>query len=354
MLEKKLNEYNIFALRDLARKTGVSSPTSKKKEQLIKEILEITSGEKKPIESKTKQGRPPKMFGYDFTSVFDFAENNLSTQTLNQEVVTYSHDDILTVAGWIELVNNGAGILWVDKNFKNEQIFIQSEILKSCVVKNGDRIVAEVVVVENQKVVKNIFSINDCPILSMSKKREDYDSIEHVLPSKLMKFKKSMFQDLQILKGENVYVYGDDNNQNTQLAIELLNDAEIENKLYVNVSVAGKNQILLKNLNSTENFLANIIDESDIAKRIVCLAIERAKRILEIGQDVLMVVDDMNSICAVEKFGTMLVKSLATVAKATKTKGSITLVSIMPNKDLNLIEKLADKRLKIENKIISK
>ena len=40
-MENKLNELNIFALRDLARKTGVSSPTSKKKEELIKNIIEI-------------------------------------------------------------------------------------------------------------------------------------------------------------------------------------------------------------------------------------------------------------------------------------------------------------------------
>ena len=32
MLEKNLNELTVFALRDLARRTGVASPTNKKKE----------------------------------------------------------------------------------------------------------------------------------------------------------------------------------------------------------------------------------------------------------------------------------------------------------------------------------
>ena len=40
-----------------------------------------------------------------------------------------------------------------------------------------------------------------------------YDSIEHVLPSKELKFKTSKFQEFKIQKGENVYVYGDNNNQ---------------------------------------------------------------------------------------------------------------------------------------------
>ena len=249
MLKENLNELNIFALRDLARKTGVASPTSKKKEVLIEEIVEIVSGKKEP-EIKTKQGRPPKMFGYDFTSMFDvhYGENGLSTQTLKQESKKYGHDDITTVAGWIELVNNGAGILWVQNNFKNEQLFIQSDLLKNFLVKNGDRIVAEVVVIDNKKVVQNIFSINDLPIVNLPKKRNDYDSIEYVLPNEKIEFEKVEFQNLEILKGENVYIYGSNNNHNTQQVIELVNKAKVTNKIYVNVSVAVKNQMFLQKM----------------------------------------------------------------------------------------------------------
>ena len=88
-----LNELNIFALRDLARKTGVSSPTSKKKEVLIKEIVEIVSGKKEP-QIKTKQGRPPKTFGYSFTNVFDFG----GVQTLNQKIEESTDCETKTVA----------------------------------------------------------------------------------------------------------------------------------------------------------------------------------------------------------------------------------------------------------------
>ena len=85
MLEDKLNELNIFALRDLARKTGVSSPTSKTKAELIEGIVNIISGREQPQLNKTKQGRPPKVFGYDFASVLD-SNLSLGALKLNQTV----------------------------------------------------------------------------------------------------------------------------------------------------------------------------------------------------------------------------------------------------------------------------
>ena len=59
-MENKLYDLNIYALRELGRRVGVNSPTSKKKDELIKDILSIQSGEKEPVQQKTKQGRPPK------------------------------------------------------------------------------------------------------------------------------------------------------------------------------------------------------------------------------------------------------------------------------------------------------
>ena len=67
ILENRLNDLNIYALRELGRRVGVNSPTSKKKDELIKDILSIQNGEKEPVQQKTKQGRPPKTFDYNFT-----------------------------------------------------------------------------------------------------------------------------------------------------------------------------------------------------------------------------------------------------------------------------------------------
>ena len=82
MTEEQLNELSIFALRELARRTGVYAPTSKKKSELIKNIIEISEGKKEPYIAKTKQGRPPKDVGYSFADIlmpkshFNFAQNS--------------------------------------------------------------------------------------------------------------------------------------------------------------------------------------------------------------------------------------------------------------------------------------
>ena len=349
-MENKLNELNIFALRDFARHTGVKSPTSKKKNQLIKEIIEITSGQKQPNVNKSKQGRPPKLFGYNFAHMFNSSnEVDLARKTFNQDVAEIECDEIVTVAGWLELVNNNAAMLWVQNKFSTEKYFVPSEVLKNVEFRLGDRVVAQINTDEARKIVKEIFSINDCPILKMPEHRVDYFEIEHNLPQRKLKFSSQKFSNLNLMIGENLYLYGDNNNLNTTTVVEMLNDCEIENKIYLNISIAEKNKIYLSKLSGVETFFANITDETDFVKTIVCLAAERVKRILETGEDVLFVIDDISSVAGIEKVGLDLVKNLVSVTKEGNSQGSITLLAVVPNTQFNQIEKLADKRIKIEN-----
>lgn len=352
MTIEELDQLNIFALRDLARRTGVNSPTSKKKDVLISEIIEIVSGKKTPQAIKSKQGRPPKVFGYGFANVFS-NENfvvDLSKQTLNQNVEIDDGSDVVTIAGWLEMVNNNSALLWVEKNFRNENYFVPSEVLANLNTKMGDRVVAEISTDVNSKVVKKIFSVNDYPVSSMQAKRNAYENIEHIMLNEILDFENEEYKNLNISKGENVYVYGTNNNENTKKIIDMLNSCKIENKIYINVSVVEKNKIFLKKLNYTENFVSNITDTSDVSKRVVMLAIERAKRVLEFDENVLIVVDDISSVMGVDE---SLVRSLVSVTKSSN-KGSITLLAVMPNHGMSQIEKLADKRLEVIDEKIKK
>ena len=60
--EEKLEKLGIYDLRRVARHCGVSSPTSKRRDVLITEILKIQSGELKPV-FNNKIGRPVKTMG---------------------------------------------------------------------------------------------------------------------------------------------------------------------------------------------------------------------------------------------------------------------------------------------------
>ena len=134
----------------------------------------------------------------------------------------------------------------------------------------------------------------------------------------------------------------------------MMNACKCEYKLYVNVSIAEKNKMFLNNINHAEKLVANITDEIDVSRRVLSLAIERAKRLIECGEDVLVVIDDLLSITSVDKDNLTFTKNLVALTKQAKKSGSITLLAVMPNNTLTQIEKLADKRLKVvDNSIIS-
>ena len=55
-----LDKQHLTVLREVGRQIGVRAPAAKKKEQLIKDILAVQSGEVKPIPI-SKFGAPPKI-----------------------------------------------------------------------------------------------------------------------------------------------------------------------------------------------------------------------------------------------------------------------------------------------------
>ena len=346
MLVKQLNELNIFALRDLARRKGVVSPTSKKKDELIQGIVDIVTGKEQPQMSKTKQGRPPKTFGFNFDDVF--LNENMSSLSVCQEEVTYENDDIKTVVGWVELGNNSA-ILWVQNENKYEHYFIPNDLLKTLKLKMSDRVVAEVSFDETQKVIKNIFNINGYPVKDLPKERKDYYNIEHKILNRPVKFDVDKYDSLGLKIGENVYFYGLNNNENTNMLIGLMNASDVVNKLYVNISLAEKNKIFVNQLKNAEKFTADITTDVDLARRLVMLAVERVRRIIETGEDVLLVIDDVQSIMGIDKENLNLTKSIVSQTKNGGKNGSITTFAIMPNASIIQVEKLADKRLNIVN-----
>ncbi len=59
---KNLDDLGIFQLRELAREIGVHLPTTMRKAELIQKIREVASGEAEPFVPTTKKGRPPKQY----------------------------------------------------------------------------------------------------------------------------------------------------------------------------------------------------------------------------------------------------------------------------------------------------
>ncbi len=350
MTEEQLNDLSIFALRELARRTGVESPTSKKKGELIKEIIEISEGIRTPKMSKNKQGRPPKSTGYSFVDVFNsqIKEAPQSKVTFNQPKINFEYRDIKTIAGVLEVLSEGNGLLWIRKATNYQFLYITDELISLYKLKTGDKLLVELTNEHDSVTVEKILSINDTPIMKFSTSRRDFYNIGHLESKRLIDFVDKMYSDLHIRQGENIFLYGDNNLENTYDLIKMLNSAKNCKKIYINITIAEKNRSILDTLTNVELFVADITADLDETRRLVSLAIERAKRILESGEDVIVAVDDMQSISGLDT-DMHSARNLISITKCGKRAGSITIFSIMSkDKELKIFDKLSDKSFMFE------
>ncbi|MCQ2556071.1 MAG: hypothetical protein MJ149_01935 [Clostridia bacterium] len=352
MTREELNELSIFALRELARRAGVASPTSKKKEELIVGILDITEGRAMPHIAKTKQGRPPKNYGYPFAN-FMMTENNTPTfaGTELRQVVPFTYtDDVQTLAGYVELVASSTPVLWVRQGYSF--VCYPFSVLKvnELNLKTGDKVVVSAKEKDGVIVFDDVLNVNDTPISKYNPQRKDYLDFEHIDSNKNMEFKDEKFNKFNIQLGQNVYFYGNNNADNTNGVAELLNSSKVENKIYINVSLAEKNKSMMDKVDA-ELFTAFVTDKEENILRTVSLALERAKRLLETGEDVLVAVDDVQSVASVDAEGIPTTKNLITATKNAKDGGSISLFAVFKaDGNYSVFEKLADKRFKVVGK----
>lgn len=349
-LEEQLNSLSIFSLRDLARQSGVLSPTSKKKQQLISEIIAISEGKATPNKS-SKQGRPPKVFNYSLNEILTTPsqENGLKTKfVLNQNPKKFTYDgDIKTEIGIVEILPNNSGFLWFYNNLKYNYYFIPNSLILTYGLKYGDKVSAEVALKENQLVVIDIFSINNCPVGKLEPE-SNFVNLNYVTPNTLIKTSNAELEKMSVMYGQNLYLYGSNNNQNTLSILNFLSSCDDCKKIYINVTVADKNRNYLTNNSDIEMFTTEITENSDIARRVVNQAIERAKRLLEIGEKVIIAVDDVLSISCVDDTNLQTTKLLLSSAKNCE-QGSISIFAVMSKENhLAIFEKLADVRLNLD------
>lgn len=351
MTREELNELGIHSLRNLARKSGVHSPTTKKKEELIYEIIEIDEGRQQPYISKTKQGRPPKRDGMNMAgsllhgipySAFQ------SSGAFKQNSIDFSYEDFQTIQGYVEIVEHNAALLWIRKGTKYESCYIPSSFVEAYNLLTGDLLLTKIGVADNQLVVNDIFNINGCPINKFNKNRSSYYLSSHVAPENKIVFKDPKFNNLDIRFGENVYLYGNNNAKNTEVLTNLINNSNADKKIYINTTIVEKNRQCLNNLENVEIFATDITEDINVTKRLIYIASERAKRLYEMDQSVIIAVDDISSL-ALTGEDLSCARNIMSLTK-NNNKGSIGIFAIMSKENkYSIFERLADKRVAIEN-----
>lgn len=346
MTQEQLDKLSIFQLRELARRMGVDSPTSKRKSELVENILDISNGNASPHFSKSKQGRPPKNAGFNFIEIL---MPNTSVQTRAPFVLsqgTYSNTELDEVEGFVELTDGLRGYVWQYKDYGFSCYFLPAKFISDFNLKMGDKIVGKVGFKDGQLMINAVVRINGAQAAKVEV-RQDYNKIKHNMQTPTIENRKK----LNLHHGANYYFTGDNNNFNTEKIIELLNLCDADIKIYINCSIAAKNEGYLDKLNSDVNlFTSRITDEEETAQKIVVLATEYAKRGLENGKKVIIAVDDIFGVMSVCPDDESVVNNLLSVTKNGENGGAISIFAVYKDdKYSKKFVKLADEILSLNN-----
>jgi len=342
MTREELNDYNIYMLRELARRSGVKSPTSKKKEQLIDEILSLKEGTQQPSLKKSKQGRPPKNVGLSFVDFFNLVQSNENI-TFSQHTSCPDGENYFEISGYVER-NGELNFVWQKSFDRFVQHPLPKAIADSFDLVSGDYVEAILENREGKTLISNIQAVNGLEAIPGQKYYVTYYDDSAKEPDVPIKFLDKNLMSFEIKYGQNVYIYEQNSNENTKAIMNMFENCPDEKKIYINLTLTERNRMYLKKLNNCEMFTCDITENFDYAKSLLNLAIKRAMRKYELGQNVIIIIDDVNSLLGIDDENMTLTKKLLSLTKDGYDCGSITTFAIMTQK-LQLFERLADTRL---------
>lgn len=303
-IELEVKKLGIFELRGLAREVGVSSPTTKKREELIDLILEkLNKGQIEDIVG-SKKGRPFKKL-----AVVDNILSNMTVQefggNFSSQNKAYSYEDILAFAQVMPIISNveqqilnSCGIIrksitndmFMFYDFKtNQAVFLPVELKFVDKVKNGDIVSVKAKKINNnQFFATEILSINN--VEAPKYLNRSFNKGQQIISEKVLPFaNKNLFigrRNLVELK-ENFY-----ENKN----FDILYKSAIEKgykvvMLSLNSSI--EDELKMQSMKDAVILSTKFNDDCDrsLNKAVDCVSL--CENLVENGEKVLLIVPDM-------------------------------------------------------------
>ena len=300
-LANLIRELGVFELRALARQLGVSSPTTKKREELISLIIEARKDGKLIDDSFPKRGRPFKRL-----NVLDHIANKITPEVSNEKldfvsVVKFAQEDMPILD---DLIDNEIFIFeGIVRKFDDKAMFFDMQTNKSVhiskefelfnILDSGDRIKvkAKALVGQNQYIVVDILEINK-------------NSPENYIPQ-YAQLGEEIIDNRELPYSQGKVIYGRRNACLVKQDIFENSDfvkfyKECKNKNYhlilMGTNVSYENQIFFKNMNLTENFTTVYGTNVDESFNKIIDAIFYAYNLVSKGQQVVIYVTDLMEI----------------------------------------------------------
>ncbi len=308
-----IEKLRIHELRDYARKLGVGSPTTMKKEELLSNILEIVSSkglqntnnnEKEGLDffalltaenssilsdlldgnKKSKSAMLIKKGANADNGILDTNNMEPFTYSLGQNSAEYGSDDVVSLCGYVDIHTNGYGILRCEGFVPNDiDAFFTSALVKKYNLKKGMFIAgnAKYVIEGKPRVLYEITEIQD---KAAHKNSENFDDFvinglgeELYLDKHNLKIKLGERQYISSASLDELVTLGYDIVEENSSYVKLIN---IKSKPEDNYKSDGKLEIINVPFSKTEIEVINTVD----------LVLERVKREYELGKSNVVII----------------------------------------------------------------
>ncbi len=307
---EELDKEHLSVLRELGRVIGVKSPASKNKNELIAHILKIQSGEEQPNDVD-KRGAPPKMK----VDISKFLEpENFVYKPNDEEYYIELHDVapekcLFKTSGVLELHADGYGFLRTG-NYETSKrdIYVSEQNIKKNKLRRGDEVtcMAKVVREGDSAALQEVLMINGVDAEAFHR-RKSFDDLIPCYPDKRIKLEDP-----------------EEENDLAVRCIDLFAPIGVGQRgLIVAPPKTGKTTLLKKIAQAIERnhndikLMVLLIDErpeevTDIKRSVMAeviystfdespehhvraaeLAINRAKRLVEVGKNVVILMDSI-------------------------------------------------------------
>ena len=304
-----LGTEHLTVVREIGRQIGVKAPAGKKKEQLIKEIISIQTGELQPV-LNTNKGAPTKISVdvskyYAPESEVSYVNAPLQPKLTFNDVAKGDY----VVEGVLELHSSGYGFLRV-YNYENskEDVYVSPANIKKYNLRRGDKVecVAKSVHENNSAALQEVTSINGLDP-ELYRRRKFFDELVPYYPTRRLKLELEdeesslavrtidLFAPLGM--GQRGLIVAPPKTGKTTL-LKLIAQSIEKNykdvKLIVLLIDERPEEVTdIKRSISGEVVYSTFDENAEHHVRAAELVINRAKRLVEVGKDVVILMDSI-------------------------------------------------------------
>lgn len=321
MTREQYNTLAVTDLREIAKTRGIKGTSKMVKAQLIDEMLAL---DEKESAAKTEAAAPQAAPAQNVVApaqTKDNKDNKDNKDSKDKEAadknIEKSPEEIkaldsgVTVNGILEVMGDGFGFIRVDDYVPgNNDIYVAPNLVKKHNLKTGDIIVGNTKIktsAEKFAALLYITTVNGIPI-DMWSRKHNFEDLTPIFPNEKIKLEtKSGAVSMRIMdilcpvgKGQRGMIVSPPKAGKTTLLKEVANSVKTNNpEVYLIILLIDerpeevtdiRESVMGKNVEIIDSTFDELPEHH---KRVSEMAVERAKRLVEFGQDVMILVDSI-------------------------------------------------------------